>query len=304
MYRWVDAIFIPFVRFIWATPKRQAIGYMLISTAGFAAMNVCVRLASESLSAPMIVTLRNLMTLLLLLPFVAPRRFAVIRTQRLRDHILRSVIGAAGMLTWTYCLTLMPLVHATALSFTAPLLATLFAILVFKEQAHTRHFIALAIGFMGVLIILRPSIEGFDWNSMLVLLATAAWATTSLFIKSLSNTEPPLRMVFYMNLFMFLIALPLGLHHWQLPDIQGWLALFGVSCGSILMHFTMVRAYARASVVTLMPLDFMRLIYTSLFAYFVFGETSDLTSWVGAAIIIASATFIPPRGIKEDVTAS
>ena len=281
-----------------AHQRREAIVYILISTAAFSCMNILIRLAGQSLDAALLVTLRNLLTLALLLPFVAPNRFAIIRTERLKTHVWRSAIGATGMVVWTYCLTIMPTVHATALSFTAPLLVTLFAILVLKEHSRPRHFIGLAIGFLGALIILRPSIHGFEWNSLLVLFATSAWATTSIFVKSLSRTEPPLRMVFYMNLFMFILTLPLGFTHWQMPTAHVWMLLFGISLCSIVMHFTMVSAYARAPVVTLMPFDFMRLVYTSLLAYVIFGETSDLATWIGAAVIIASAVFIAGRDTK------
>ena len=283
-------------------PHMRAVGFMLVSTAAFSGMNVLVRLASETMSAPLIVTLRNLLTLLLLLPFVAPNRFAMVHTARLRDHFLRSLVGAVGMTTWTYCLTLMPLDHATALSFTAPLLATIFAIFVLKEHATTRHFIGLAFGFAGTLIILRPNAAGFSWDSLLVIFAATAWATTSMFVKSLSRTEPALRMVFYMNFFMFLVALPFGFSHWRMPNSSEWLILLGIALCSVAMHFTMVKAYALAPVVTLMPFDFMRLVYTTILAYFIFGERSDPITWVGAAIIVASVVLIARRDRKVTAT--
>jgi drug/metabolite transporter (DMT)-like permease len=283
-------------------PRRAAILYMLISTAGFSLMNIFVRMASESLSPTALVTLRNALTLTLIIPFVVPGRFAVIRTARLKGHIGRSIVGAVGMLAWTYSLTLMPLTHATALSFTTPLLVTLLAMLFLGEKADARHILALAVGFLGTLIILRPTAEGFDLNSLWVLLATASWATTSMFIKSLTSTEPPIRMVFYMNLFMFLIALPFATSGWHWPDAATWLALLGVSLCSILMHVTLVKAYILAPVVTLMPIDFMRLVFTSLLAYFFFGETSDLATWLGSAVIIASAVFASARKSKQALT--
>lgn len=275
-----------------ANPKQAAILFMLVSTLGFSLMNVCVRIAAETMDATFIVTLRNFVTLLFLIPLVAPRHFEIIKTKRLKAHFWRSFVGAIGMVTWTYCLTRMPLTHATALSFTAPLLTTLFAVFILKEHATRKHAIALGLGAIGVLTILRPGIQGFDWSSLLVILATTAWAITSLFIKSLSATEPPLRMVFYMNLFMFILALPFGFLHWQPPTAHEWLLIGGVAFFSICMHFTMVKAYALVPVVTLMPLDFMRLVYTSLLAWFIFGETSDIYSWIGAGIIITSAVFI------------
>lgn len=281
-----------------AHPHGTAIGYMMLSTAAFAAMNICVRLASETMDAPLIMTLRNFVTLAILLPFVLPNNFAAIRTTRLKNHFWRSLVGGIGMLSWTYAVTVMPLVHATALSFTAPIMATLFAILILKEHATRRHYMSLAAGFIGTWVILNPSISAFEWNSLIVLFAACCWAITSILIKSLSGTETPLRMVFYMNLFMFVLALPLGFFHWRMPSLYEWLLLGGISLCSIAMHFTMVSAYARAPVVTLMPIDFMRLVYTSVFAYFLFGEISDLHTWVGAAIIIGSAVYMGRRAVK------
>ena len=277
----------------------RAICFMLVSTAGFSTMNFFVRLASHSLDATVIVTLRNLITLALLVPFVIPNKFAIIRTTRLKDHFWRGAIGSVGMLTWTYCLTIIPIVHATALSFTAPLLVTLFAILVLKERASQKQLLSLAIGFMATLLILRPGLGAFAWKDLLVIFATSSWAVTSLFVKSLSRTEPALRMVFYMNFFMSIIALPFGFTHWQMPDMETWFVLLGVALCSLVMHFSMVKAYSLAPVVTLMPFDFMRLVYTSLLAYFYFGETSDWITWLGAAIIVVSSVFLARKDVKE-----
>lgn len=271
---------------------------MLISIIAFSAMNIGVRAVSSELPPGVIVTLRNILTLGLLVPLVARNRFAIVRTKRLKAHIARSTIGAVGMLTWTYCLTIMPVNHATALSFTAPLFATLFAVLFLREHAHTTRWICLIAGFCGTLIILNPSAADFKWSSLLVMFATSAWATTSMLVKSLSATEPPLRMVFYMNLFMFLLALPVGFLHWQWPSLHGWEILLLIAICSVTMHFTMAKAYSMVPVVTLLPLDFLRLLFTSLFAYIIFGETSNLNTWIGAAVIIASAVVMARRDAK------
>lgn len=283
-----------------AHPRSAALSFMMASTLGFSLMNICVRLASETLDAALVVTLRNLLTLLILIPLVAPNRFAIIRTERLFEHFRRSFVGVIGMITWTYCLTLMPLVHSTALSFTAPLLATVFAIVFLKERATKRHGIGLVLGMVGVLIILRPAAGGFDWTSLLVIVATTSWAITSLLIKALTRTEPPMRMVFYMNLFMFFLALPLGARHWIMPTPHEWAIILGIALCSIFMHFTMVRAYALAPVSELMPLDFMRLVYTSLFAWLIFSEPSDIYTWIGGAVIIVGVVYASRKNPAVD----
>jgi drug/metabolite transporter (DMT)-like permease len=283
----------------WATrPQGRAVMYMLLSTLGFSAMSVGVRLVAPMLHPTLIVALRNLVTILILLPWALRNRGAAIRTQRLGRHFWRGVIGSVGMITWTYCLTILPLAHATALSFTAPLFVSLFAIIFMGEKATRARWAALTAGFLGTLIIIRPDPQDFEWSSLLVIFATSAWGVTALFVKSLSRTEPPLRMVFYMNVFMFLMALPFGLYHWRMPTPYAWAVLAFIACCSIVMHFSMAKAYSLAPVTTLMPLDFTRLIYTTIFAYVIFGETSDFVTWMGAAIIVASAVAITRRDAK------
>lgn len=279
-----------------------AIAFILVSTTAFSAMNTGIRYVSDELHATTIMMLRNVLTLLLLLPWVMRAGLGSLRTPRLKAHALRGVVGGTGMLGWTYALTVMPLAHATALSFTAPLFVTLFAILFLGEKGGRARWLALAAGFLGTLVILQPSTSGFDLNTLIVLVTTMIWAATTLMIKSLSTTEPPLRMLVYMNIFMLLLATPFGLAHWAMPSAGGWCTLILIAACSMLMHFTMVRAYALAPVVTLMPLDFTRLISTALFAWLVFGETSHSHIWLGAAIIITSAAVMARRDVKSPPT--
>lgn len=279
-------------------PYLLAVCFMLISTAGFSAMNVGVSAISGELHPTLIVTLRNALTLALLLPVVLRNRAALIRTKRLGSHFSRASVGAIGMITWTYCLAIMPVNQATALSYTAPLFTTLFAVLILKEKANASRWLGLLAGFCGALIIIRPSTGSFEWSSLLVMLATTGWAVAGMLVKSLSRTEPALRIVFYMNFFMLLWALPLGIYHWQWPSLHSWAVLLLIAVCSIIMHFSMAKAYFLVPVVKLMPYDFMRLIYTAILSYLLFDEASSWHTWLGAAIIVGSAVFIARRDAK------
>lgn len=284
-------------------PYVAACCLMLFSSASFSAMNVGVRYLSTDMHATLIVMLRNAVTLLLLSPVLIRHGLRFMHTNRLREHLSRGSIGAVGMITWTYCVTIMPINAATALSFTAPLFATLFAVLFLKEKANRMLWLSLFIGFAGSMVIIHPNPQDFDWNALLVMFATSTWAIVGLLVKSLTRTEPPLRIVLYMNLIMFLLVLPFGLYHWQMPTAQAWLALLFIGICSVAMHFTLAKAYSLAPVASLMPLDFTRLIYTALFAYIAFGETSTFTTWAGGAIILASA-MLSTRAHRRDAKAA
>lgn len=280
-------------------PQLAAIGYLLISTTAFSAMNVGIHMVSAHLHPTLIVMLRTLITLALLTPWLLYRRTPSLRTPRLRQHLTRGVVGGCGMIGWTYSVSIMPVTHATALSFTAPLFVTLLAVLFLREKAGVARWLALGMGFLGTLIILRPDASGFDSGAIIVLLTSLLWAITGILIKSLSATEPPLRVVFYMNAVMLFLALPFGLYHWVTPDPASLGLLVFIALCSLVMHLSMVRAYSLAPLVTLMPFDFTRLLSTALFAYFIFGETSDWMTWLGAAIIVGSAV----AGARRDARA-
>ena len=280
------------------SPQVRAILYILISTTAFSAMNVSVRAISGELHPTLIVMLRCLITLVLLAPFIVHLGASTLRTTRLKQHFARGMVGGIGMIGWTYSVSILPVTYATALSFTAPLFVTLLAMIFLGEKAGWDRWLALFIGFVGTWIILRPDASSFDSRALIVLGTCVLWATTGILIKSLSATEPPLRMVFYMNLFMLLLTTPFGLFHWAMPSLHVWAVLVVIAICSLIMHISMVRAYALAPLVTLMPFDFTRLISTALFAFILFGETSDLATWLGAAIIMTSAAFMARRDIR------
>lgn len=271
---------------------------MIASTGFFSLMNVCIREANAELHTTVIVCLRNGIALILMAPFLYRAGSSIFHTARMKSHFWRATVGILGMQAWFYCVTTLPLNNATALSFTAPLFTSLFAVIFLKESAGGARWAAMIAGFLGTLVILQPNPASFDWNALVVILTTSIWAVAGMLVKSLTRTEPPLRIIFYMALFMFLWAIPPAALHWSMPSAKGWLLLTAVAVCSTVAHWALVKAYALAGVVQIMPYDFSRLLWTALFAWFFFGEESQLTTWVGAAIIVGSVVFIARRDAK------
>ena len=254
-------------------------------------MNVFIREVSMHMHTTQIVFLRNFICIFLLLPFMLHAQIGF-KTAHLSAHFWRATIGIIGMETWFYCISILPLNQATALSYTAPLFTTLFAIFYLKERGSTARWLALIIGFIGAMIILHPDLAHFDKRALVVLFATSMWAVAGMMVKTLTRTEPALRIVFIMSVFMSLWALPLALYHWQHPNLHVWELIILIAMASVGAQWCLTKAYSLADVSSLTPYDFGRLIFTSIFAYIAFGETSDYTTWIGAGIIVASAAFI------------
>lgn len=275
----------------------QAIAFMLLSMACFASMNVIISGLSAIMESGQMVLIRNGMSLVLVVGLAAIQQRGLPRfpTRRLRGHFGRATIGLISMQLWFYSMTIMPVTLATALSFTTPIFATIFAILLLGERAGWRRWTAMGVSFIGVLFILRPDISGVNMNVLYVLCASACMSVAGIFVKSLSRTEPPETIVFYMALVMTPLSLPLGIMQWKPLPVEAWAGLLAIAFLSTSAQLMMARAYKRAEVVVLMPLDFTRLIFTSILAYLFFGEVLDRHAWFGAMIIVASTIYIAHR---------
>lgn len=280
-------------------PLFVAILLMIASMAWFSLMNIFIRYASHELHTTQIVFLRNLFSMVLLLPWVLRHGSQILVTDRIKGHFWRATVGIVGMQLWFFSVASLPLNEATALSFTAPIFTTLFAVLFLKEKAGLHRWGAVLLGFVGAMIIIRPNPHTLDPMMFVVLIATSFWAIAGMLVKSLTATEPANRIVFYMATIMTLWSLPLAIMNWQTPSMTMLLLTFGVAVASTGAHICLVQSYARADVVLLMPFDFFRLVFTAIFAYIAFGEVADRWTWMGGAIIVASAAYIAHREARK-----
>ena len=273
----------------------SAICFMVLSMACFSLMNVFIRYSATDLHTTQIVFLRNLFSLLILLPWVLRSGSVVLKTERMWGHFWRGTVGMMGMQLWFYSIAILPMNEATALSLTAPIFATIVAIVWLGERAGIHRWSAIIIGCVGALIVIRPSPDNMNWNMLIVPCATFLWAIAGTLVKTLTKTEPPNRIVFYMAFFMTLWSLPPALYYWKTPGMELIALTFAVALASTAAHAFLVRAYASADMVLLMPFDFFRLVFTAIFAYAAFHEVADMWTWVGGAVIVSSAAYIAHR---------
>lgn len=284
----------------WLLPHTVWMGILLMiaSLFCFAAMNVTIGMLAGGMHSGQIVFIRNIMSLILVMIwiFLMPgggRHLCA--TNRLQGHFWRSFLGTIAMELWFYSLTIMPLTLATALSFTTPVFATVLAIFILKEKAGWRRWGAVLTGFVGVIVILHPDTRSTNAAAGLVLFTSFLMALSGIVVKTLTRTQAPETIVFYMGIFMTPLSAPLAFAHWQPITAHQALLIFLIALFSTSAHLLITRAYQRADMVILVPFDFLRLVFTSIFAYFLFGEVLDAHTAAGAAIIVASAAYIAGR---------
>lgn len=284
----------------------QAFWLMLISMFGFSAMAVAIRILGETMHSTQMVLLRNVISLILIILWTAwlHKGKPGFKTARIKSHFWRATFGITAMQLWFYSLTVLPITLATALSYTTPVFSTIIAILFLGEHAGIRRWSAIAISFVGVWIILRPDTTALEDTAYIVLAASMLMAISGALVKTLTKTEPPETIIFYMCLFMIFWSIWPAIPYWESFTLHQLGLATLIAFLSTTAHLCMTRAFVRADMVALMPFDFTRLIFTAIFAYFLFGEKADAGVWLGSSLIIFATVYIAHREavLKRQIT--
>jgi drug/metabolite transporter (DMT)-like permease len=183
--------------------------------------------------------------------------------------------------------------------FTRPLYGTVFAIVFLGEIVGQRRWTALGIGFLGVLVMVRPGFEALNLGLAAVFVASIAGAAAAILIRYLSRTESPDTITMYMVLFTTPVMLVLALFVWETPTWEqiGWLSFTGLV--GTLGQRAMSRGYAAADASIILPMDFSRLIIAALFGYMLFSEIPSIYTAMGGALIFASTVYIAQREARK-----
>ena len=277
------------------TPVMRGIVLMCLSTIAFSIMHGLVRFVSEVLPPFQIAFFRNIFGLAFLLPLLMRSRFAILRTKQIGLHALRGVINMAAMLMFFTALAISPIAKVTALGFTAPIFMAILAVLVLGERFRIYRWSAIFLGFVGMLIILRPGLVAIDTGALLVIGPAALWAVAMIIIKIQSRTESSLTIVAYMGIFLGVFSIVPAVWVWQPFGLQtlGFMVLIGLF-GSI-AQMAISESLKETDSTALMPFDFLKLIWTAMIGVWFFSEIPDIYTWIGATVIFLSGLFIAIR---------
>ncbi len=276
------------------SPIRGAL-WMMSAGLMLTIMSALMRNLSADLHPFQIAFFRSLFGFLFMVPWLFGSGLAVLQTKRFGLHLTRGMIAFVGLLMWTSALALIPVAEVTAFSFTAPLFATFGSALILREVVRARRWIAVGLGFVGMLIMLRPGFSDLQPGSLLAVSTAVCIAASMLIVKRLSATEKPGAVVAYMALFLTLFTAVPALFVWQGFD---WV-VFGkcVAMGAFgtVGHLCMVRAFAASDASAVAPFDYARLPFAALVGFILFAETPDIWTWIGSAVIATSAIYIAQR---------
>ncbi|HYD64201.1 DMT family transporter [Azospirillum sp.] len=283
------------------TPR--GIVMMLGSVTLFAVMNVLIKLAAERYPVLEVTFFRNAVALVPVALAVAMQGgFRSLRTERPGAHLWRAGIGLTSMTLMFWSFHLLPLADAVALNFTAPLFLTALSVPLLGERVGVHRWSAVAVGFVGVLVMSRPGSGMLQFGALVAICAAFAQSLAMVQIRQLSRTEPPNTIVFWFTLTSTVLC-GIGLPFvWVAPATWadlGLLAACGLTGGMAQLFLT--RAYALAPAAVIAPFSYASILCAALFGWLLWGEVPQVQTMAGVAIVVASGLYILHRETRRNV---
>ena len=278
-----------------SAPPLRAAWLMLGSTLSFGIMALAIRYATAHVPTQEVAFFRNAFGLLALLPMLMRSGRAPLRTRQLPLYFVRSAIGLGSMLCAFWALGHLPMAQAVSLSYSTPLFVTIFAVLWLGETVRARRWAAVIIGFIGVLVIVRPGTGSFSLGSLVAVAAALLSSLVAIQIKQLTRVDGADTVVFYTYVFWVPLSLIPALFVWQWPEGMAWLWLALTGVMGTLGQLLWTRALRLGEVSALTPISFMQLPLVSVLAWLLFDEVLDRWTVLGAVIILGSNAYIAHR---------
>lgn len=239
--------------------------------------------------------LRFLSALILMLPLLMWRGTSLVRSAAPQLYAVRAVISLFSMTAWFWAIALIPLGELTAIGFLSPLFGTLAAILFLGEKVRARRMTALAVGFIGAMVMLRPGMSPVGIGQGMALFSALAGGVMAVLLKQLSGHDDPDKIVFLTTAIMTPLSLVPALFVWKPPGIELLPVLLVIGATGALGHTCLMRGFRAADASLVLTFEFSRLPFAVAIGFVLFGELIDAWTWIGAAIIFMSAIYIIRR---------
>ena len=274
----------------------RAVIFMVIGGVSIALMQAAVKLISFELH-PFIITLyRAGLVFVVLLPILLWRGRAVFSTSSIRLQVLRGGIGGLGMLCVFTGLSMISLAEVTVLLFTVPIFATLLSIVFLSEKVGVRRWTAIFVGFLGILIIARPQ-GSVSTGHLFILCAALSWSTSILIAKKLTEKDTVISITFWQAMGCVPLAFIASLFVWELPSFVQLGALLGIAALGTVGHAMLYAALKVGQVSVILPLDYIRIIWSAGLGFILFGQLPTLHLYAGSLLIVAATAFLSYREV-------
>lgn len=270
---------------------------MIISGFSFVIMHSAAKYLSSEIHIFEITFLRCLLVIFVLSPLIFKQGLKTFVTKQPKIQFYRIITNSIAMICFFYGLTLTTLSQVTALNLTVPIFGTMLAIFFLNEKIKLRRFLALLVGFLGTIIVLRPDIS-IDVGGFFILLSSLIWSISLIFIKKLTRTDSAVTISLYAGVGMvpatFIVAYP----YLVIPNIKQTLIIIFIAVTGTIAQTLLNSAFKRGKLSILLPFDFLKLVWAILIGYTLFLESTPYTLWLGGLLIVGSSSYIAWREKK------
>jgi len=272
---------------------------LMLAAGLFSVMTVLIKLLGSHLHVTQILFIRQIIMTSIVAPAIFNGFPGVLKTHQPGLQLIRIFFALCAMLMGFSALIHMPLADATALGFAKSFFVTIFAVLILKETVGIRRWGAVAVGFIGVMIMLKPGTEAFSTYGLMAVAAAACAGLVMVIIRHMSKKDSPTTILSWQAIGVGIaIAIP-AIWYWEWPTRFEWLLLLAMGVISYLAQMANIYAYKWGEASVLASLDYVRLLYATLFGYLVFATLPGAATWAGACVIVAASIYTIWREAKK-----
>lgn len=276
----------------WSNDNKRGALWMLVAALTMTLQSAIVKDLGATIDSFEIAFFRGLFGTLLVLPVAIRRLHLRDLSHNLGLHTGRTIAGVTSLICTFYAFTAMPLADATAIMFTMPVFMIVLAVVFLGESAGWWRTTATLIGFLGVVIVVRPGTAAFDPVSLIALFGALLHAVVGVFIKKMARVEPPELIMLYFSLLATVVFFLPTLYVWHSPTPGELASLGAVAVLGVVNQVCFIAACRVGEMTVVAPIDYTRLLFAGILGYAVFGEIPDGIAAIGALFIIASGFLI------------
>lgn len=266
--------------------------FAVAAAAAFAAMGAMIKVAAAELPNPMVVFLRNAFGLLILAPWLLRPGLQGLKTDRPWAHLLRAAVGLSAMYCFFFAISRLHLANAVLFNYSQPLFIPFIAWLWLGERPPARIFPAVAIGFVGVALILKPDTGLVSVPGLIGLASGLLAATAMVAIRRMADTEPTTRIVFYFTIFATLISAAPAAATWQQPSGPVWLIMLAAGALATAGQLLLTRAYTLAPAAHVGSLIYAAVVFAALFGWLFWDEVPDGLDAAGTVLVVLAGVIV------------
>ena len=277
----------------------RAIVFMMVGGLSMVLMQASVKLLSDALHPFVITLFRALLVFIIILPILLWNGLGTVKTSSIKLQVIRGGVGGVCMLCMFTGFSLVSLPEATSLLFTVPIFATILSVIFLSERVGIKRWGAIFLGFAGILVITRPDVS-LNLGHLLLLSAAILWSISIVIAKKLTEKDTIISITFWQAMGCVPLALIASLFVWETPTLIQLLYLLGIAGLGTLGHALIYASLKLGKVSFLLPLDYIRIIWSTLLGFLLFGSLPTLYLYAGTFLIISATAFISYREIQKN----